>query len=171
MSLSNGLLGVRCVGIVPVFTASPPPRTTNTRPRDRTSIRPWEAEKLAPGDVCRPPFYLDRDRRCSIHSADPTSGSRLTTRERASRASGTCLELSPDIIKLDIGIVRNIDTESSQRALASALVALRCAREIGTELIADGKCSFDVLVEDFGADRRHSARPVSHDRCPCCRCR
>jgi EAL domain-containing protein (putative c-di-GMP-specific phosphodiesterase class I)/AmiR/NasT family two-component response regulator len=46
------------------------------------------------------------------------------------------LELSPDIIKLDISIVRNIDTESSQRALASALVAF--AHEIGTDLIAEG---------------------------------
>lgn len=46
------------------------------------------------------------------------------------------LELAPDIIKLDISIVRNIDTESSQRALASALVAF--AREIGTELVAEG---------------------------------
>ena len=32
------------------------------------------------------------------------------------------LELAPDIIKLDISIVRNIDTEASHRALASALV-------------------------------------------------
>lgn len=46
------------------------------------------------------------------------------------------LELEPDIIKLDINIVRDIDTQASHRALASALVAF--AREIGTELIAEG---------------------------------
>lgn len=46
------------------------------------------------------------------------------------------LELSPDIIKLDISIVRDIDSEPHQRALASALVAF--AREIGTDLIAEG---------------------------------
>lgn len=46
------------------------------------------------------------------------------------------LELAPDIIKLDISIVRDIDTETSHRALASALVGF--AREIGTELIAEG---------------------------------
>jgi EAL domain-containing protein (putative c-di-GMP-specific phosphodiesterase class I)/CheY-like chemotaxis protein len=46
------------------------------------------------------------------------------------------LELAPDIIKLDISIVRNIDTEASQRALASALVGF--AREIDTDLIAEG---------------------------------
>jgi FOG: EAL domain len=46
------------------------------------------------------------------------------------------LELAPDIIKLDISIVRNIDSDASQRALASALVGF--AREIGTDLIAEG---------------------------------
>jgi EAL domain-containing protein (putative c-di-GMP-specific phosphodiesterase class I) len=46
------------------------------------------------------------------------------------------LELAPDIIKLDISIVRDIDTEASHRALASALVGF--AREMGTELIAEG---------------------------------
>jgi EAL domain-containing protein (putative c-di-GMP-specific phosphodiesterase class I)/ActR/RegA family two-component response regulator len=46
------------------------------------------------------------------------------------------LELSPDIIKLDISIVRHIDTEAWHRALASALVGF--AREIGTDLVAEG---------------------------------
>jgi EAL domain-containing protein (putative c-di-GMP-specific phosphodiesterase class I)/ActR/RegA family two-component response regulator len=46
------------------------------------------------------------------------------------------LELDPDIIKLDISIVRDIDTEASHRALASALVGF--ARETGTELVAEG---------------------------------
>ena len=46
------------------------------------------------------------------------------------------LELAPDIIKLDINIVRNIDTEPSQRALASALVAF--ASETGSDLVAEG---------------------------------
>jgi EAL domain-containing protein (putative c-di-GMP-specific phosphodiesterase class I) len=46
------------------------------------------------------------------------------------------LELSPDIIKLDISIVRDVDTEASHRALASALVGF--AREMNTELIAEG---------------------------------
>jgi EAL domain-containing protein (putative c-di-GMP-specific phosphodiesterase class I)/CheY-like chemotaxis protein len=46
------------------------------------------------------------------------------------------LELSPDIIKLDISIVRDIDTEASHRALASALVGF--AREIDTHLVAEG---------------------------------
>ncbi len=46
------------------------------------------------------------------------------------------LELAPDIIKLDINIVRNIDTEPSHRALASALVGF--ASETGSDLVAEG---------------------------------
>lgn len=46
------------------------------------------------------------------------------------------LELAPDVIKLDISIVRDIDTEAAHRALASALVGF--AREIGTDLVAEG---------------------------------
>jgi EAL domain-containing protein (putative c-di-GMP-specific phosphodiesterase class I) len=57
------------------------------------------------------------------------------------------LELSPDIIKLDISIVRDIDTEVSHRALASALVGF--AREMGTELIAEG---VETAGEAFAVD-------------------
>jgi EAL domain-containing protein (putative c-di-GMP-specific phosphodiesterase class I) len=46
------------------------------------------------------------------------------------------LELAPDVIKLDISIVRDIDTERAHRAVASALVGF--AHEIGTDLIAEG---------------------------------
>jgi EAL domain-containing protein (putative c-di-GMP-specific phosphodiesterase class I) len=74
------------------------------------------------------------------------------------------LELSPDIIKLDISIVRNIDTESSQRALASALVAF--AREIGTELIAEGvETAEEAIALDLLGVRLiqgyHVGRPVA----------
>jgi EAL domain-containing protein (putative c-di-GMP-specific phosphodiesterase class I) len=57
------------------------------------------------------------------------------------------LELAPDIIKLDISIVRDIDTEASQRALASALVGF--VHEMGTELIAEGvETSGEALALD-----------------------
>ncbi len=46
------------------------------------------------------------------------------------------LQLMPDFIKLDIAITRGIDTESSHRALAKALVAF--AREIEATIIAEG---------------------------------
>jgi EAL domain-containing protein (putative c-di-GMP-specific phosphodiesterase class I)/AmiR/NasT family two-component response regulator len=58
------------------------------------------------------------------------------------------LELSPHIIKLDISIVRDIDSEPHQRALAAALVAF--AREIGTELVAEGvETAAEALILDL----------------------
>lgn len=46
------------------------------------------------------------------------------------------LNLNPDVIKLDISITRNIDTDSSRRALAKGLIAF--AHEIGSIIIAEG---------------------------------
>jgi len=46
------------------------------------------------------------------------------------------LLIRPDMIKLDMSLVRGIDADPARRALASALVAL--AREIGGEVVAKG---------------------------------
>ena len=46
------------------------------------------------------------------------------------------LNLKPDVIKLDISITRDIDTDSSRRALAKGLIAF--AHEIGSTIIAEG---------------------------------
>jgi EAL domain-containing protein (putative c-di-GMP-specific phosphodiesterase class I) len=46
------------------------------------------------------------------------------------------LQLSPDLIKLDISLVRGIDRDRTRRALASALV--RFAEEIGSRIVAEG---------------------------------
>lgn len=46
------------------------------------------------------------------------------------------LNLSPDLIKLDNTITRDIDTRRSQRALAAALVTF--AREVDSQIIAEG---------------------------------
>lgn len=46
------------------------------------------------------------------------------------------LNLEPEIIKLDTGITRNIDTDHSRRALAAALVSF--ADETGMEIVAEG---------------------------------
>jgi EAL domain-containing protein (putative c-di-GMP-specific phosphodiesterase class I)/CheY-like chemotaxis protein len=46
------------------------------------------------------------------------------------------LRLSPDLIKLDMGLTRHIDTDPARRALASALTAF--ADDIGAGLIAEG---------------------------------
>lgn len=46
------------------------------------------------------------------------------------------LQLKPDLIKLDMALTRDIDTDISRRSLAISLV--RFAREIGSKLIAEG---------------------------------
>ena len=46
------------------------------------------------------------------------------------------LHLQPDLIKLDMGLTRNIDIDLPRRALASALISF--ARETGCRIIAEG---------------------------------
>jgi EAL domain-containing protein (putative c-di-GMP-specific phosphodiesterase class I) len=46
------------------------------------------------------------------------------------------LNLKPDLIKLDIAITRNIDSDLSRRALAAAMVGF--ANETGLEIVAEG---------------------------------
>ncbi|MDP3691410.1 EAL domain-containing protein, partial [Bradyrhizobium sp.] len=46
------------------------------------------------------------------------------------------LNLQPDFIKLDMGLIRNIDVDPARRALASALIGF--ARETGSVIIAEG---------------------------------
>jgi EAL domain-containing protein (putative c-di-GMP-specific phosphodiesterase class I) len=46
------------------------------------------------------------------------------------------LQLRPDLIKLDIGLTRDIDSDPTRRALASALV--RFAAETGSRIVAEG---------------------------------
>ncbi|WOD40344.1 EAL domain-containing protein [Nodosilinea sp. E11] len=46
------------------------------------------------------------------------------------------LQLNPDIIKLDISLIRHIDTDPTRRALTAALVGF--ARETGSSIVAEG---------------------------------
>jgi EAL domain-containing protein (putative c-di-GMP-specific phosphodiesterase class I)/CheY-like chemotaxis protein len=46
------------------------------------------------------------------------------------------LRLEPDVIKLDISLTRDIDTDRARRALAAALVSF--AREMGIGIVAEG---------------------------------
>lgn len=46
------------------------------------------------------------------------------------------LQLHPDIIKLDSGLIRDIDVDPAKRALATAMVNF--AQELGAELVAEG---------------------------------
>ena len=47
------------------------------------------------------------------------------------------LHLQPDLIKLDMGLTRNIDIDLPRRALASALMS-HASRETGCRIIAEG---------------------------------
>jgi EAL domain-containing protein (putative c-di-GMP-specific phosphodiesterase class I) len=46
------------------------------------------------------------------------------------------LQLKPDVIKLDIGLIRHIDTDPTRRALTAALVGF--AQETGSAIVAEG---------------------------------
>jgi EAL domain-containing protein (putative c-di-GMP-specific phosphodiesterase class I) len=46
------------------------------------------------------------------------------------------LGLSPDIIKLDISLIRQIDADPARRALSSALVGF--SEDVGASLVAEG---------------------------------
>jgi EAL domain-containing protein (putative c-di-GMP-specific phosphodiesterase class I) len=73
------------------------------------------------------------------------------------------VDISPDIIKLDLGITRHIDRDRSRRALAAALIGF--ARETGALIIAEGverAAEFEVL-RDLGIDAvqgYYVARPM-----------
>lgn len=100
-------------------------------------VERWPAERIVveltehapPSDYPSLRETLDTFRRSGVRIAVDDAGAGFASLRHI-------LELAPDIIKLDISIVRDIDTESSQRALASALVGF--AGEIGTQLVAEG---------------------------------
>lgn len=73
------------------------------------------------------------------------------------------LSLSPDFIKLDLALTRNIDRDPARRALATALVGF--VRESGARLIAEGIETSGELgaVEELGIELGqgyHIGRPV-----------
>jgi len=53
------------------------------------------------------------------------------------------LQLHPDVIKLDSGLIRDIDADPAKRALATAMVTF--ADELGADLVAEGV----ETVEEF----------------------
>ena len=72
------------------------------------------------------------------------------------------LRLAPDIIKLDLGLTRNIESDRARRALVSALVAF--AGEMGATITAEGIESSAALavLKELGVDCGqgfHLARP------------
>lgn len=74
------------------------------------------------------------------------------------------IQLAPDIIKLDMGLTRDIDTDAAKRALASALIHF--ARETGAAIVAEGietATEYDTLrALDIGCGQGYFlARPSS----------
>lgn len=63
------------------------------------------------------------------------------------------LQLHPDVIKLDSGLIRDIDTDPAKRALATAMVTF--AAELGAELVAEGVETVDEFdtVRGLGITR------------------
>jgi EAL domain-containing protein (putative c-di-GMP-specific phosphodiesterase class I) len=58
------------------------------------------------------------------------------------------LQIAPDIVKVDISLVRDIDKDRGRRALASALISF--SEEMQMDIIAEGietKGEFDTLLE------------------------
>jgi EAL domain-containing protein (putative c-di-GMP-specific phosphodiesterase class I) len=79
------------------------------------------------------------------------------------------LDLEPDIIKLDISITRDVDTDRSRRALAAALASF--GEEMGIELIAEGIETRDELEALRALDVGHGqgyfiGRPVPEPAAP-----
>ncbi|QHI96878.1 EAL domain-containing protein [Xylophilus rhododendri] len=73
------------------------------------------------------------------------------------------LDLQPEYIKLDMSLVRNIDSDARRRALAAALIAF--AREIGSAVTAEGVETEAELqtLRQLGVDKVqgfHMSRPV-----------
>ena len=62
------------------------------------------------------------------------------------------IELTPDFLKLDRELVRDLGTDKNRRALVSAMVAF--ASEVGTSVIAEGvetETELDILCDGRGA--------------------
>jgi EAL domain-containing protein (putative c-di-GMP-specific phosphodiesterase class I) len=76
------------------------------------------------------------------------------------------LTLSPDIIKLDMSIVRNIDSDRSRKALAAALMGF--ARATGSKVVAEGVETLSELsvLRELGVDKAQGhllAKPTPLD--------
>jgi EAL domain-containing protein (putative c-di-GMP-specific phosphodiesterase class I) len=86
---------------------------------EHTKIRDYQGLRI----------YIDRFRERGVRIAVDDAGAGYASLQHI-------LSLQPDVIKLDIGLTRNVDTDPARRALGSCLV--RFAGEIGAEVVAEG---------------------------------
>ena len=80
------------------------------------------------------------------------------------------LKLAPDLIKLDMDITRNIDTDLARRSLAAALIGF--AHDTGSEIVAEGVETADELraLRNLGAQRAQGyllGRPMPLEQASC----
>ena len=69
------------------------------------------------------------------------------------------LQIAPDIVKMDISLTRDIDTDRAKRALAAALVSF--AEEMGIAIVAEGIETAEELddARDLGRPLRSGLLP------------
>jgi EAL domain-containing protein (putative c-di-GMP-specific phosphodiesterase class I)/DNA-binding NarL/FixJ family response regulator len=142
---------ISCVDRLPSDTFM----TLNVSPTSIMSARLMETIGRAPLDriiveVTEHAPITDYPRLRTAISALRRGGARLAVDDvGAGHASlRHILQLDPDLIKLDVSLTRDIQTQRSQRAMASALVTF--AREVGASVIAVGietGAELDVIRE------------------------
>jgi EAL domain-containing protein (putative c-di-GMP-specific phosphodiesterase class I) len=96
-------------------------------PLDRIVLELTEHTKIRDYHVLRVSLDRFRERGCRIAVDDAGAGY---------AGLQHILSLSPDVIKLDIGLTRSVDADPARRALSSCLV--RFAEEIGAYVVAEG---------------------------------
>jgi EAL domain-containing protein (putative c-di-GMP-specific phosphodiesterase class I)/CheY-like chemotaxis protein len=115
------------------------------------NMSPASVLHLLTHQLCDPALYpklvIELTEHVPVEDYAAVHASLATMRERGSRLAADDLgsgyagfrhliRLQPDIIKLDISLVRGIHRNKGQRALASALVAF--AADVGARVIAEG---------------------------------
>jgi len=109
----------------------------STVPGERVVLELTEHDEISDYDWLRPWLDRHRDRRVRIAVDDAGAGY---------AGLQHILSLTPDILKLDLKLIRGIDTDIARRALARCLVDF--AGEIGATVLAEGISSaaeLDVL--------------------------
>lgn len=96
-------------------------------PGERIVVELTEHEHVEDYDALK--AVIERMRRRGVRLAVDDAGAGFASLQHI-------LRLEPDIIKLDLALTRDIDSDAVRRALASSLVTF--AHEVGAEIVAEG---------------------------------
>jgi EAL domain-containing protein (putative c-di-GMP-specific phosphodiesterase class I) len=94
---------------------------------ERVVLELTEHDEIADYEWLSP--WLDRHRARGVRIAVDDAGAGYAGLQHI-------LSLQPDVIKLDLALIRNVDTDPARRALCACL--MRFADEIGAEVVAEG---------------------------------